>query len=70
MAEGSVVLTPVAVVGGLSVGQMSAGARHTCAKTPGGKGYCWGNDAAGQLGDGHSGTGVASPVPVAVAAPQ
>jgi alpha-tubulin suppressor-like RCC1 family protein len=65
---GSKVLSPVAVVGGLLVGQMSAGAWHTCAKTTAGKGYCWGNDAAGQLGDGHSGTDVASPVPVA--APQ
>jgi alpha-tubulin suppressor-like RCC1 family protein len=70
MASGSAVLTPAAVVGGLSIGQMSAGAWHTCAKTPGNKGYCWGNNAAGQLGDGHSGTGVASPTPVAVAAPQ
>lgn len=67
--SGLMVLTPVAVLGGLSIGQMSAGAWHTCAKTTGGKGYCWGNDAAGQLGDGKSGTGVASAVPVAVAAP-
>ena len=69
-ASGSMVLAPVPVVGGLSVGQMSVGGWHTCAKTTAGKGYCWGNDAAGQLGDGRSGTGVASPVPVAVAAPQ
>jgi alpha-tubulin suppressor-like RCC1 family protein len=64
------VLSPVAVVGGLSVGQMSAGGLQTCAKTTAGKGYCWGNDAAGQLGDGQSGTDAASPVPVPVATPE
>jgi alpha-tubulin suppressor-like RCC1 family protein len=69
-AAGSMVLTPVAVVGGLSVGQMSAGTWQTCAKTTSGKGYCWGYDAAGQLGDGRSGTDAASPVPVPVAAPR
>ena len=35
-------LTPVAVVGGLSFNQVSAGGAHSCGKTPEGRAYCWG----------------------------
>ncbi len=59
---------PVAVVAsgalaGKTVTDLSAGTEHTCAVASG-KGYCWGSDSDGQLGDGpgHS----ASSVPVAV----
>jgi alpha-tubulin suppressor-like RCC1 family protein len=32
--------------------QVSAGALHVCARSKAGAIYCWGNDSAGQLGDG------------------
>lgn len=70
LVVGSTVLAPVPVVGGLAVAQMSAGNWHTCAKTTSGVGYCWGYDFFAQLGDGRSGSGTSSPVPVRVAAPQ
>ena len=60
-------LTPVAVVGGLSFSQVSAGSPdHTCARTPAGVGYCWGRGFDGQLGNGTTGR---SAVPVAVSGP-
>jgi alpha-tubulin suppressor-like RCC1 family protein len=60
-------LTPVAVVGGLSFSQVSAGSPdHTCARTPAGVGYCWGRGFNGQLGNGTTGR---SAVPVAVSGP-
>ncbi len=45
-------LEPLPVSGGLSFGSISAGAWHTCALTVGGKAYCWGRNAEGELGDG------------------
>lgn len=45
-------LRPVAVLGGLDFGQVSAGAGETCGKTQAGVGYCWGFNQYGQLGDG------------------
>lgn len=44
--------------------EIAAGARHTCVRRTSGSVYCWGNNAAGQLGDG---TDVISrPTPVRV----
>jgi alpha-tubulin suppressor-like RCC1 family protein len=45
-------LTPVAVAGGHLFRQLSAGGSHTCGKTDTDKGYCWGDNSDGQLGDG------------------
>jgi alpha-tubulin suppressor-like RCC1 family protein len=48
---------------GVSFTDVSAGANHTCGGTASGTWYCWGLNAAGQLGDG---TTMSAPVPVAV----
>ena len=55
--------TPVAVAGGLTFAQLSAGDGRTCGVTPAGAAYCWGANATGELGDGSTAT---SAVPVAV----
>lgn len=62
-------LTPVAVAGGLSFGQMSAGGWHTCAKTTTGAGFCWGYGFFGQLGNGGSSFGAIALTPVGVMPP-
>jgi alpha-tubulin suppressor-like RCC1 family protein len=43
---------PVPVVGGLQFSSVSAGNLQTCAVTPSGAAYCWGQNPVGQLGDG------------------
>jgi alpha-tubulin suppressor-like RCC1 family protein len=45
-------LTPVAVAGGLTFLQLSAGFAHVSAVATGGTGYAWGANTQGQLGDG------------------
>ncbi|MEP7325387.1 MAG: Ig-like domain-containing protein [Gemmatimonadota bacterium] len=55
--------TPVAVAGGLSFRVVRAGGTHSCALTGAGKGYCWGDNKDGQLGDG-SNSGRTRPVPI------
>ncbi len=43
---------PVAVSGGLTFRQLSAGQWHTCGLTHAGTAYCWGHNEYGQLGTG------------------
>lgn len=45
-------LLPVRVREDLSASQLTVGGAHACAITDGGNAYCWGNGAAGQLGNG------------------
>jgi len=66
LGDGPARLSPVAVVGGISFSAVSAGPGHTCGVTTGNAGYCWGQNNAGQLGDGSQTT---TSTPVAVAAP-
>ena len=44
--------------------QVSVGAAHTCAISESRRLYCWGSDAAGQLGDGGDNTDQSTPVEV------
>jgi alpha-tubulin suppressor-like RCC1 family protein len=69
LGDGSTVLrqlSPVPVAGGLTFAQLSAGGFHTCGKTVGSLGYCWGVNFDGTLGDG---TTTSTNVPVAVVGP-
>lgn len=52
--------SPTAVQGGMFFQSISAGGLHACGVTVGGAGFCWGNNAAGQLGDGTA-TGANAP---------
>jgi alpha-tubulin suppressor-like RCC1 family protein len=56
-------LTPRAVAGGRSFGQVSAGVDNTCARTPANVAYCWGYNFFGEVGDGTT-TRRLRPVPV------
>lgn len=57
---------PTAVVGALDLIRVSAGARHTCGSTTFPvQVYCWGDNAFGQLGDGHQNETETAPVLVA-----
>jgi alpha-tubulin suppressor-like RCC1 family protein len=60
--------TPVAVQGGITFAQIEAETHeaHTCGAATDGKGYCWGLNTYGQLGDG---TTQNSATPVEVSAP-
>jgi alpha-tubulin suppressor-like RCC1 family protein len=49
--------TPVAVSGGLSIANVSAGSGTTCEVTTVGAAYCWGGNYYGELGDGRTGNG-------------
>jgi alpha-tubulin suppressor-like RCC1 family protein len=57
-------LLPVAVTGGMTFDQITAGGSHTCARTADGTAYCWGNNVFGQLGNNST---ASSQAPVAVA---
>src|ERR1041384_1898624 len=61
-------ITPGPVSGGLSFASVSPGPfaalAYSCAVTPGGAAYCWGDNTFGQLGNG-SGTSTSTPVAVA-----
>jgi alpha-tubulin suppressor-like RCC1 family protein len=48
-------LLPTQVIGGLTFASISAGDAHTCALTPSGSAYCWGNADQGRLGMGDPG---------------
>ena len=47
-------LAPVAVTGGIAFAQIVAGGfiGHSCGRTAGGQGYCWGENEVGAVGDG------------------
>ncbi|HEY2917338.1 MAG TPA: hypothetical protein VGI98_09030 [Candidatus Limnocylindrales bacterium] len=60
------VSTPTTVPGLSNVISLSAGSYHTCAVLMDGTARCWGDNAMGELGNGDSGTGHLSNVPVVV----
>jgi alpha-tubulin suppressor-like RCC1 family protein len=57
--------TPVTLPGGVTLAQISAGDRHTCARTTSGTALCWGENVFGQLGNGSSGAN-STPLPTVV----
>jgi alpha-tubulin suppressor-like RCC1 family protein/uncharacterized protein YjdB len=57
---------PTAVTGGLTFQSISPGAKHTCGVASNAQMFCWGDNAAGQLGTGNFVTSLA---PIAVASP-
>jgi alpha-tubulin suppressor-like RCC1 family protein len=64
---GGALSAPIAVLESsrtINFASVSAGALHSCGVTAFGKGYCWGNNASGQLGNG---TMINSTTPVAIA---
>jgi alpha-tubulin suppressor-like RCC1 family protein len=50
----------------IAVTRVRAGELHTCARTGDGGVWCWGDDSAGELGDGRSGSGIQSLAPLRV----
>jgi Regulator of chromosome condensation (RCC1) repeat len=64
VAAGSSTQTPVQIPGLSGVSKVSAGTAHVCAVTATGYLYCWGDNTAGQFGNGT--TGASNPTPVLV----
>jgi alpha-tubulin suppressor-like RCC1 family protein len=60
---------PFVVAGLPPIQAIAAGGMHTCALAADGRVFCWGDDAAGQIGDGHEGNGFHTLVPFAVGLP-
>ena len=60
----TVALTPVPVSGNHAFAQLNAGAAHVCGKITLGFGWCWGDDLAGELGNGTTASHVLTPVRV------
>jgi alpha-tubulin suppressor-like RCC1 family protein len=56
--------TPVRVAGGLHFRRIIAGFSHTCGETTDNRGYCWGNNSFGTIGDGTNNNQRLTPVPV------
>jgi len=48
--QDQLVLSPTPVVGGRRFERISLGSAHTCAVTPEGEAFCWGNNGSRQLG--------------------
>ena len=60
-------VAPVAVSGGLSFAEVSAGDTHTCGVATSNAAYCWGSNSVGQLGN--NSTAAFSTIPVTVLGP-
>jgi len=56
--------SPVAVAGGLSFSEVTAGSAFACGRTISAGVYCWGNNTVGQMGQGFFGFESLSPIPV------
>ena len=54
---------------GVTFLSISSGSGHICALSKKGQPYCWGDNSKGQLGNGGSGVGIYSDIPVAVTMP-
>jgi alpha-tubulin suppressor-like RCC1 family protein len=57
-------MSPLPVQGGFALASLSVGGTHTCGLTAEGTAYCWGANAAGQLGVGDNVASSAVPLPV------
>src|SRR5690606_34698155 len=55
--------TPAPVTGGVSMASVAAGQQFACGISTTGQGYCWGNGAGGELGNGATGE-TSSPVAI------